>query len=191
MKKLVLFVFGLVGSLFLADPAQAQQNAFEQGDKIINVGISLGGYRSGYVGTRSTGMIPLSVSFEKGINDKFSVGGYAGYASWNYGSAGYKYGWSYTSIGARGSFHYLPWLNESLDLGLDQEKIDLYVTAIVGLEFQRLTGEWRGLDYNNQTRLFIGPVLGVRYMFNPKLGGFFEAGRGALGYGNLGLAIRL
>jgi hypothetical protein len=191
MKRLLLFALGCVSSLLLAAPVQAQENAYQAGDNIINLGISLGGYRTGYIGTRSAGMIPLSVSVERGINDKFSVGGYAGYASWNYGTAGYKYGWSYTSVGVRGSFHYLPWLNDNLDLGLDQEKIDLYVSALVGLEFQRLTGEWRGLDYNNQTEFFVGPVLGIRYMFNPKLGGFFEAGRGALGYGTFGLSLRL
>jgi hypothetical protein len=191
MKKLLLFVFGLAGSLFLAAPAQAQENAYQAGDNHLNIGISLGGYRYGYIGTRSTGMIPLSVSFERGINDKFSVGAYGGYASWNYGTAGYKYGWSYTSVGARGSFHYLPWLNDNLDLGLDQQKIDLYVSLLVGLEFQRPTGEWSGLGFERQTEFFAGPVLGFRYMFNPKLGGFFEAGRGALGYGTFGLTVRL
>jgi hypothetical protein len=191
MKKPLLFVFGLAISILVANLSQAQ--AYKQGDNLLSAGISLGGYNYGlgYVGGRSIGMIPLSASFERGINDKFSVGAYAGYASWNYGSGGYKWGWSYTSVGARGSFHYLPWLNETLDLSLDEDKLDFYVAALAGLEFQRPTGEWSGYNYVNATRFFVGPVLGFRYMFKPTLGAFFEAGRGALGYGTFGLTFRL
>lgn len=188
MKKVLLFFLGLTGSLFLAAPTQAQQ-AYAQGDKILNVGLNLGMYNYGYIGNRS-GFLPINASFEVAKTDKLSFGGYAGFASWKYKYTGGNFGWNYIALGAKGSFHYLPWLNENLDLGMDEEKFDLYVSVLVGVELRRYTGEYAYLDYGNSAQFRLGPVLGIKYMFNPKFGAFFEAGRGALGYGNIGVSAR-
>jgi hypothetical protein len=75
---------------------------------------------------------------------------------------------------------------------MDEEKLDLYATLLLGFE----TYSWDYGDYNGSLvnddngRLIIGPVVGVRYFFNPKFGAFFEAGRGAFGYGTLGVSAK-
>ena len=188
MKKVLLFLFlGVAGSLFFSSSAQAQQ-AYAQGDKILNVGFNLGTYNYGYYGSRS-GFLPINASFELAKTDKLSFGAYAGFASWKYKYLN-DYGWNYIAFGAKGSFHYLPWLNETLELGMNEEKLDLYVSLLAGIELRRVTGEYGSSIYKNSVGLRLGPVLGVKYMFNPKFGAFFEAGRGALGYGNIGVSAR-
>lgn len=163
--------------------------AYNKGDKIFLVGISFGYYGYGIGGSRAIGVPPLTAALELGIHEYFSVGPYAGYASWDYGVFGSDFGFQIFSVGGRGSFHYVPLLNDALDLNLNAEKLDFYVTLILGLDFQSYTGEFAGLGFNNETGLVFGPVLGFKYKFNDKFGAYFEGGRGAFGYGTLGLAV--
>lgn len=163
--------------------------AYQEGDKIFLAGISFGYYGYGLAGTRSVSLPPLTAALEFGIHEHFSVGPYIGYASWNYRGFGADYGWDFLAVGARGSFHYVPLLNEALDLDLDEEKLDFYVTLLMGLEFQTYSGPDGILSSANNTRFVFGPVLGFKYKFNDKLGVYFEGGRGAFGYGTLGVAV--
>lgn len=196
MKKAVLATLTLFAAYWLQTPVYAQR-AYEPTDKILNVGISLGTYGYGYLGTRSGGFLPITASLEKGlpdnsgkgITDKISVGGYVGYASWNYNYA-YKFSYKYISFGAKGSFHATELLNESLDLGINADKLDLYGSLLVGMELRRFSSEWTNASYGNTAHFRIGPVLGARYLFTPKVGAFFEGGRGALGYGTFGVTAR-
>lgn len=166
--------------------------AYNKGDKIFLAGISFGSYGYGYLGGRNVGVPPISAALELGIHENFSVGPYVGYASWNYGYTGFDYSYNFLAVGARGSFHYVPLLNEALDLSLDEEKLDFYVTLLVGLEFRTYSGDNFGGalgGYGNDTQFRIGPALGFKYKFNDKFGVFFEGGRGAFGYGTIGVAI--
>lgn len=198
MKKLSV-IFGLLTLLSFSLQAQSTVRvgdgggglAYEEGDKIFLAGISFGYYGYGIGGSRAVGIPPLTAALEFGIHENFSVGPYVGYASWDYGVFGSDFGFQLFSVGARGSFHYVPLLNEALDLNLDEEKLDFYITLLAGLEFQSYTGELGGLGYGNGSRFIFGPVLGFKYKFNDKFGVYFEGGRGAFGYGTLGLAIHL
>ncbi len=203
MKKLCTLTL-LIASLALT--AQAQNTvrvgdsgggglAYNKGDKIFMAGISFGGYSYGYLGGRSVSIPPLTAALEFGVHENFSVGPYVGYASWNYDYTSFNYSWNFLAVGVRGSFHYVPVLNEALDLSLDEEKFDFYVSLLVGMEFQTFSGdEFGGLfgdAYGNNSRFRLGPVLGFKYKFNDKFGVYFEGGRGAFGYGTIGLAIHL
>ncbi|MGB3851763.1 MAG: hypothetical protein WA958_17475 [Tunicatimonas sp.] len=205
MKKLFILSFLACGLTF---GAQAQNTvrvgdsgggglAYNEGDKIFMVGVSFGTYGYGLGSGRSIGVPPLTAALEFGIHENFSVGPYVGYASWNFNNFGLDYGWNFLAVGARGSFHYVPVLNEALDLSLDEEKFDFYVTLIIGLEFQSFTGDDNfggvfGENYSNSsTGVQFGPVLGFKYKFNDKFGVYFEGGRGAFGYGTIGLAVHL
>lgn len=163
--------------------------AYEKGDKIFLAGVSFGYYGYGLAGTRSVSLPPLTAALELGIHESFSVGPYVGYASWDYRNLGFNYGWDFLAVGARGSFHYVPLLNEALDLNLDEEKLDFYITLFLGLEFQTYNGPDGVIGSANNTRFILGPVVGFKYKFNPRLGAYFEGGRGAFGYGTIGVAI--
>lgn len=169
------------------------QDAYEEGDKIFMAGVSFGYYGYGFVGSRAVSIPPLTAALEFGIHEYISVGPYVGYASWNYNWTTVDYSWNFLSLGARGSFHYLPLVNDALDLDLDEEKLDFYVTLIAGIEIQSYSGDDLGSIYNygNDTDVVFGPVLGFKYKFNEKVGAYFEGGRGAFGYGTVGVAIHL
>jgi hypothetical protein len=167
--------------------------AYTKGDKIFQAGIGFGYFNYGHAGTRSVGLPPLTASVELGIHDHISVGPYLGYGSWKYSQTFYgnkfTYSWNYLAVGARGSFHYLPFLNENLDLGLDAEKFDFYASLFLGLERQRIKSEYENANQANATVVRLAPVLGFRYKFNPKFGTYLEAGRGALSVATLGVSV--
>ncbi|MFW6290069.1 MAG: hypothetical protein ACOC0R_03790 [Mariniphaga sp.] len=187
----------LIALLFLAAAPKAKaQEAYEEGDIILNAGITLGGYGYGYLGDRNF-TIPITLSGEYGVHEYFSVGAMLGYARYSWDYSGYWGGWEYSatfiSFGARGSFHYLPLANEYLDLDIDSEKFDFYLSLFVGLENTSWKYDEAGddfFDYNeNDTDIRIGTFAGFKYMVNENFGLFLEGGPHAFGYLTLGASL--
>lgn len=190
MKKI------LTGIAFICclQSLSAQSNAYAKGSKILNAGVSFGYFGYGYFGTRSGLNIPLNASLEYGFTDVISAGPYLGYARWSYqyndGFGETKYAWTFVSAGAKGSFHYTNLLNDLIDADLDEEKIDLYFSLLLGLEFRSYKDN-SGYDYYaNNTVVQFGPNAGVRYLFNKNLGVYVEGGRGNFGWLNLGITAK-
>lgn len=164
---------------------------YEKGDITINAGFSFGliGYGYGYYGD-ARGFLPLTANLEYSISENFSVGPYLGIYSRSYGAGDYKF--TAMSFGGRGTFHAGDFLNENLGMSINTEKLDIYGSVILGFE----TYKWKYADnsfdgyYANGSRLIFGPVLGIRYLFSPAFGAFFEGGRGAFGYGTLGVSMK-
>lgn len=98
---------------------------FQEGDKLLNVGVGLSSY---YYGT------PIGLSFESGVSKDISVGlqldynsgDYDDYDYYGYNYRYYSYGYSAYYVGARGSYH----LGDALKIRSD--KVDLYVGAGLG-----------------------------------------------------------
>ncbi|WP_373512951.1 hypothetical protein [Persicitalea sp.] len=164
MKKLIssLFVVALIS--FYTEGVMAQ--SYQQGDKLLNVGVGLGTYGAGGIG--------FGGSFEYGIHEAISVGVLGGYSGRsNYLGSGAR--WSVFTIGARGSYHF----NELLNL--DNDQIDLY--AGLGLGYRNISWSIDGLGgsiYNNAYNggiHFLGHI-GGKYYFQPNLGIFAELGSG-------------
>lgn len=203
MKKIFTLAFIFISSFAFAQqqlPLTSGNQAYNKGDKILQAGIGFGYFNYGFAGSRSVGLPPLTASLELGIHDHISVGPYIGYASWKYSQTFYgmsaDYNMNFYSLGARGSYHYLPLLNEHLDLDLDEEKIDFYASLFLGLEMQRMKSESKSEDETykqkmNSTGLRLAPVLGFKYKFNPKYGAYLEVGRGALSVATIGGSINL
>lgn len=191
MKKIYFFL--LAGLLVFSSTAYSQNAAYREGELSINPGLSLGliGYGFGYYGTGGFA-VPLTVNVGYGITENFSVGGYVGYMSRSYGPVGSRARLTALSLGAQGSFHASPFLNEHLDLGIDTEKWDLYAKVILGLESRFWTNDFGDRSYySDRVVPRFGPVLGARYMFKPNLGIYAEGGRGTFGYLTVGLSFRL
>lgn len=190
MKNLYIII---ISTCFLFCGKANAQEAYEKGDITINAGISFGtiGYGFGYGAAGFP--IPLTASVDYGLTDLISVGPYAGYMSRTYG-LGSDLRFTSLSFGGQGAIHLSPLLNE-LDLDINTQKVDYYGKLILGYE----TYSW---SYDNLSafsdyysgrsgRVVFGPVLGVRYMFKSNFGAYAEGGRGAFGYLNLGLSVRL
>ena len=202
MKKITLLTLIIVTFLSLNAFAQVEnvdagndsvqtELTYNKGDMILQGGLSLAYYGYGYVGSRTGFTIPISASFEYGIHEDISGGPFIGFARWSY-DWDYSYSWTFTSFGVRGSFHYLPYLNEILENEIDASQFDFYLTLITGLEIRTYsTNNENYTDYyENDVKLIFGPVAGFRYYFNPNFSAFFEGGRGALGYGKIGVSMK-
>lgn len=191
MKKHILII---IAAMMLGITVQAQEGdqlVYQKGDNIFNAGFGIGYYGYGYVfGARTTSFPALTANYEIGIHEYFGVGPYAGFASWNYRSFGIEGGSSIFTAGVRGSFHYSTLLNEALDFGIDDSKLDLYVTLIMGMTFFNNTGFLQDNRYNN-SKFDFGPVLGARYYFGKNFGVYVEGGRGALSYLTLGVSLKM
>lgn len=168
---------------------ETKAQSFDEGDDVFNAGMGFGYYNYNYAFNRRFSVPALTANYEKGVFKWLGVGPYVGFASWNYSSNTFDGGYSIFAVGGRASFHYTDLLNEFLELGLDQ-KIDLYFTVIMGLNFNGYTGDFTAFE-NNEVRLNYGPVLGFRYYLSDNFGAYMEIGRGSFSYGTLGISLKL
>lgn len=177
MKKF-FYSFAVVALLALSAQGVMAQ-AYQQGDKLLNLGIGLNGYYGGG--------LPIGGSFEYGVTDQISVGAQIDFYTWGYNfGSGYKYRYTFIPIALRGSYH----VNELLNL--DNDKVDLYGGVQLGYYISKYSDDsgFSGI-YNNSygNKALFGIHLGGKYYFKPNLGGFAE-----LGYGvstlKLGLALK-
>ncbi len=194
MKKtnLLLLVFAL---FFSSLNLSAEDKMSYRDHNILGVGISLGYYSYGYLGTRSVGIPPLSAYYELGVQDYITAGPFLGFARWSYSyaTAASRYSWTFVNVGARGSFHLTGLMNDILGMEINEEKIDWYITLLAGMEFRNYSSDtgWAEGTYDNTSRFFIGPSTGVRYYFSDSFAVFAEGGYGALGALTFGVSIKL
>ena len=176
MKKLLTFSFLL--AVLLTTSFAGFSQAYKQGDKLLNATIGL---NSGYGGFGSS-TIPLGVSFEVGITEAISVGGFADYTSFKYSGSD---GWSFLYFGGRGSYH----VNELLKINSD--KIDVYGGLGLGYYTASYSGATNPLytgAYGNT--IFFTGFIGGRYYFTDKIGAVVELGGGGVSNIKAGLTVK-
>ncbi len=147
-----------------------------------------------YSGTGySTTVPPISASLEFGVADglaggkgSFGVAPYIGYTASKYKyspNVDWGYNYSSTVVGLRGAFHYAL-----------ASKLDTYLGLMLGYNIvsaKEYGANGTGIVYSASSSGFAWDgFLGARYYFTPKFGAFLELGYG-IGYGNLGVAIKL
>ena len=191
MKQVLIFF--IVISIFHSASAQNDLTveveygglAYNQGDKIVQLGISFGTYGYGFdtIGNRGFAL-PTTASFELGLHEYVSAGAYLGYANWNYNTLDNRF--SAFVAGVKGSFHYLPLINEALNFGLEESDWDFYLTLMFGLQSYSWKNDFVYAGDLNDTEFAFSGVLGFKYLFNQNWGIYFEGGRGALGYLTVG-----
>lgn len=183
MNKSFLFILLAV---FFAFSSKAQNTTFNEGDKVLNLGLGFGSalYSGSYYKSK---IPPVSASFEVGVKDELfdensslGVGGYFGYtgAKWEYSG----YGWDYTSviIGARGALHYQ-----------FIEKLDTYTGLMLGYNVvsSKSHGTVGTVTNSVGSGLTYSWILGGRYYFNESIAGLLELGYG-VSYLNIGVALK-
>lgn len=164
MKKLL--TVAILALICCAFTKNVQAQAYQKGDKLLNVGIGLSGYG-----------VPIGASLEVGVTDAISVGGMIDYTRYGIGGG---YNWNFLYVGARGSYHF----GELLNTG---EKFDPYAGLAVGYWSAKYSGSSYLTGYGN--RVFLGLHAGARYYFKEKLGVFAEVGAGS-GFLRAGLAVK-
>ncbi len=187
MKQVLIFFITIC--IFHIASAQSDQTveveygglAYNQGDMIVQLGLSFGTYGYGFDAIGNRGFaLPTTASFELGLHEYVSAGAYLGYANWNYNPIDNRF--RVFVAGVKGSFHYLPLINEALDFGLEESNWDFYLTLMFGLQSYSWKNDFVYAGDLSATGLTFGGVLGFHYLFNQNWGIYFEGGRGALGY---------
>lgn len=138
--------------------------AYEQGDKLLNIGAGIG---SQFMASGATGTPPVSLSLEFGATDHISVGVYGGYAGAEVNTAMGDWDYTYIIAGGRGSYHF--------DFGGDN--LDPYAGIMLGYNIASVstTGNVPAASAGG----FIwGAHAGARYLIGPKFGLFAEVGYG-------------
>lgn len=166
---------------------KASESGFEAGDILISPGLSFApiGYGAGLYGTGGSGFLPLSVSAEYSLNDKFAVGPYLGFYSRSFGNDNK---WTSFSFGGKGTLHATGLLNQAFSSSMDADKIDLFASAYLGIRTYSYSVSYLGAS---SSEFGFGLTIGGRYFFTPNFGAFLELGYGALGAGTLGVSFRL
>lgn len=167
----------IICALFSITIASAQ---FEQGDKVVNFGVGVGGYYAmgnGY----STKIPPIELSGEYFIMENLSVGGFIGGSKSelevkvpNHNDHE-TFSYSYFNIGVIGNYHFV-----------NQEKLDVYAGArlgYVGLKLKYDEDEFNsGFDIDGlgarSSGVLAGAQIGGRYFFTDAF-----AANAELGYG--------
>ncbi|WP_159475310.1 hypothetical protein [Dyadobacter sp. 3J3] len=165
MKKILstLIVIAILG--VTSHSAFAQ---YEKGDKLLNVGLNLGGTYGG-------GGVGVGASYEVGIHEFISVGAQADFTTWNYGFSGYKWRYNFFTIAARGSYHYGKHF-------LKTDKLDLYAGPSLGYRVSSFSDPDGYSGFYNDgygSGVFVGIFAGAKYYFKPTTAVFAEVGYNA------------
>ncbi len=183
MKRNILPI--LLAILF-AVSAKAQNTTFTEGDKVLNLGLGIGStlYTGGFYGSS---IPPLSASLEFNVVDELfdesssiGVGGYLGYAGYNYKGFNSDYSFSNIILGARGAFHYQ-----------FIEQLDTYAGLMLGYNIVNWNTTASGFDFGTAASGgFISSFyIGGRYYFNENIAAMLELGYG-IAYLNIGVAFK-
>ncbi len=167
MKKLLVIAFILATT-------NGYAQAFQKGDKLLDLGLGLNSYYSGG--------IPFGASFEVGINDDLSVGANVDYLSTS------NYGYRFTALyfGGRGSYHFNKVLN------IKDEKLDLYAGAGLGYRSFSWEDSYYGTSIDSYgSGIYLGIHLGAKYYFSDKIGAFGELGAVGSTNARIGIGFKL
>lgn len=175
--------------------------SFQKGQKDINLGIGLG---NSIVVAGNTNVIPpLSVSFDIGVTNDISIGGYLGFTGASYSYSAWEncgkgngngqyyidtYKWSYLILGVRGAYHFGRFIKI--------DKLDVYAGMMLGNDFANSSYSTTStcpdhIGYLSPTYGgFVFSVYGgARYRFTKNVGVFAELGY-AVAYLNTGVNFK-
>jgi hypothetical protein len=142
LRKLSILTITVLCANYFSTSAQGEQKAFNEGDKVLSVGISGGSGSSGY------SKLTPSISFDyglKGTRGIVSIGGFLSYSQTNYGSfVGGGYGGYYGPSVNNDSIYTISngfeYTNRKITAGLrfglhySTRKWDLYAGALIGYQ---------------------------------------------------------
>ncbi len=183
MKKYILpFLFVIIFTV----SAKAQNTTFNEGDKVANIGLGIGSTL--YSGSSFGSVIPpLSASVEFNVADELfdeyssvGVGGYLGFAGYNY--TGFESDASFSNflLGARGALHYQ-----------FIEQLDTYAGLMLGYRVVDWNTNVSGINFGTAaSNGFLSAFyIGGRYYFNENIAAMLELGYG-IAYINIGVAFK-
>jgi hypothetical protein len=156
---------------------------FRHGQTVISPGIGLGSVLGSIFENSKTTIPPISATLDISVNDRISLGGYAGISKISFVAVD-DYGYtvsgtaSYYIIGARGAYHF-----KFID------HCDTYLGLMVGYNAGNATVASDNINVTAQSAMY-STFLGCRYYFSRNTAAFLELGYG-IAIMNLGISMRL
>lgn len=160
--------------IVFASMSLSAEGPYKKGSNDINAGI---GFGSTLVG--SITLPPINASYEIGITDDISAGGYFGFAMSEEGWSGYTWKYTHIIIGARGSYHFY-----------NEDNMDLYGGLMLGYNVVSVDSPGDYAYDAASSGITYSAFLGGRYYFSENLGAFAELGYG-VAYISLGITFKL
>ena len=141
--------------------------------------VAFAGLSAGPIGGYGRTLIPpVNAGFDFAFQDYLTAGAYFAFSRYDL----YSSDLSYLSFAARGTFHPTFWFQRM------KIPLDPYGIATVGF----MSASWSGPGSNTYSQLIIGPSVGARYWFTPRLAAQAEAGLGqGVSLASIGLALKL
>jgi hypothetical protein len=195
----LLKAFGVL--LLSASVPLSASAQFDEGDNVLGVGVGIGGnYGIGFTGNGVSQSPAIALHFDHGMGDlgpgTWGLGGFVGYKSYKYSydniyyfnnyTSSYK--WTYTVIGARGTWHYNEWHGN--------DKLDTYGGLMLAYRAASFKDETKypagvsAFSEGSYSGITLSGLIGARYFFTDKIGAYLEAGFG-VSVLQLGLAVKL
>lgn len=147
--KIKSVIIGLLGLVILMSPVLASQKEFAKGNKFITPQLAI-----------NETTIPFGVNFEYAYTKNIGIGGTAMLWSWSNEWAKQ----TLVSLSADAAYHFTK---------LNAEKMDIYAGGYVGFGIYSFSWKDKNGDEDESgigsSGLRIGPLVGARYYFNPKL----------------------
>lgn len=154
------------------DTAVALQ--YQEGQTDMNLGIGLINYYAHY-----HSRVPhILLSYERGLSDHISTGGFLAYASYSR-YADFRYSYGYASVGGRAAYHQ-PLL----------EGVDTYAGVAAGLRLRLNSYEDPARAPFSRVGVIGAVFVGGRYHFTENLGVFAELSFG-MTFVNFGISYRI
>lgn len=155
---------------------------YKKGDKVLQLGIGIG--NTFIDAGLNSKFPPVGLTFDYGLSDKFSAGGYAGFAAASQPFSAFgttsTYRFRYFLFTARGSYHFFT-----------RPRLDPYVGVAIG--YDAVSVSTTGPNYGSVSAKAEGAIWGIyagaRYAFHNQFGAFAELGT-TIAYLSLGGTYR-
>ena len=224
MKRITVLISVLLMLSAFSSNVSAQ---FSASSKLISGGVSMGLYGRYYhdwgkseLGMTRMSIPPIGFQYETGIGkdaglgdftNSITFGVFAAYHSQHYSKDITVYEYSYDVYkdykyllgGIVGSFHMVNMANNTFNLNLDADKLDVYLSGKAGIVYEIYRSDYDGDPYatdaqngtilikDNSAYLYLAPVIGARYYFVDNIAVFAEIGRVNLSNMFVGISIKL
>lgn len=209
MKLFIIVLIVLTGSSKVYAQDTREKNSVK-GKFIISLGSTLNNSR--YLEGNQDNGLYKELTVDYGVGRFVSVGVHVGHQERTYnflsapseGSiATYNYTQTFIPTGLRLSFHLTPFVIENLNVKVNPDKFDFYLTYLAGAAFNSVENQFSEnsspdnvIDYSNyRTNEDIsyqaGLLTGVRFKPTKNFGVFLEGGMGSMGNVNFGISLVL
>ncbi len=163
MKKNIFTI-----AIILLVASQLFGQGYKKGVNNLNIGAGMG--LNGITGESS--LPPISIGYQLGIADKYSIGAIVGYSSSTSSVLSYEWTYTYIVVGGRGEYHFMK----------STDKLDAYAGATLGYTIVSASEPDNLPAYVTSAAatgyLIYGAHAGVRYAFSKSFGAFAEVGYG-------------